>query len=126
MSQALGLIETRGYVGNVEAADAMDELGISAEIIDLRSLKPLDWPTIEASVRKTNRVLIVHEDNEFMGYGAELAAQIADKAFEWLDAPVRRYAIPDIPAFPYAKELEDMVYPTPEGIVRHAQELATY
>ncbi len=110
----------------MEAADAMDELGISAEIIDLRSLKPLDWPTIEASVRKTNRVLIVHEDNEFMGYGAELAAQLADKAFEWLDAPVRRYAIPDIPAFPYAKELEDMVYPTPEGIVRHAQELAKY
>ncbi len=61
-----------------------------------------------------------------MGYGAELAAQIADKAFEWLDAPVRRYAAPDVPTFPYAKELEDMVYPSPEGIIRHAQELAKY
>jgi 2-oxoisovalerate dehydrogenase E1 component len=110
----------------VEAAAMLDELGISAEVIDLRSLKPLDWPTIEASVRKTSRVLIVHEDNEFVGYGAELAAQIADKAFEWLDAPIRRYALPDIPAFPYANELEEMVYPNPEGIVRHAQEVVKY
>jgi pyruvate/2-oxoglutarate/acetoin dehydrogenase E1 component len=110
----------------LEAADPLDELGVSAEIIDLRSLKPLDWPTIEASVKKTSRVLIVHEDNEFVGYGAELAAQVADKAFEWLDAPVRRYALGDIPAFPYAAELEAQVYPTPDGIIRHAQELAKY
>ena len=87
------------------------DLGVSIEVIDLRSLKPLDWATIEASVKKTSRVLIVHEDNEFVGYGAELAAQVADKAFEWLDAPVRRYAAPDIPTFPYASELEEMVYP---------------
>lgn len=110
----------------MEAVPALEELGISAEVIDLRSLRPLDWPTIEASVRKTGRVLIVHEDNEFVGYGAELAAQIADKAFEWLDAPVRRYALGEVPAFPYAKELEDMLYPNPEGIIRHAQELAKY
>ncbi|HSL26990.1 MAG TPA: dehydrogenase E1 component subunit alpha/beta, partial [Acidimicrobiia bacterium] len=110
----------------MEAVGPLLELGVSAEVIDLRSLKPLDWPTIEASVRKTSRVLIVHEDNEFAGYGAELAAQIADKAFEWLDAPVRRYAPGDLPAFPYAAELEEMVYPNPEGIIRHAQELAKY
>jgi pyruvate/2-oxoglutarate/acetoin dehydrogenase E1 component len=71
-------------------------------------------------------VLIVHEDNEFVGYGAELAAQVADKAFEWLDAPVRRYATADIPTFPYASVLEEMVYPNVEGIIRHAQELAKY
>ena len=78
----------------VEAASLLEELDISPEVIDLRSLKPLDWPTIEASVKKTSRALIVYEDNEFVGYGAELAAQIADKTFEWLDAPVRRYALP--------------------------------
>lgn len=110
----------------MEAVDPLEALGVSPEVIDLRSLKPLDWATIEASVKKTSRVLVVHEDNEFVGYGAELAAQVADKAFEWLDAPVRRYALADIPAFPYAPELEEMVYPNTEGIIRHAQELAKY
>jgi len=110
----------------LEAAPVLEGLGISPEVIDLRSLKPLDWPTIEESVKKTSRALIVHEDNEFVGYGAELAAQIADKTFEWLDAPVRRYALPDVPIMPYAGPLEAQLYPTPEGIVRHAQELAKY
>lgn len=110
----------------MEAVGPLADLGVSVEVIDLRTLKPLDWATIEASVKKTSRVLIIHEDNEFVGYGAELAAQIADKAFEWLDAPVRRYAAPDVPSFPYATELEEMVYPNPEGIIRHAQELAKY
>jgi 2-oxoisovalerate dehydrogenase E1 component beta subunit len=110
----------------MEAVPMLEELGFSPEVIDLRSLKPLDWPTIEESIKKTSRALIVHEDNEFMGYGAELAAQIADKTFEWLDAPVRRYALPDVPIMPYAGSLEGQLYPTPEGIVRHAQELAKY
>jgi len=110
----------------LEAAPILEELGISPEVIDLRSLKPLDWPTIETSIKKTSRALIVYEDNEFAGYGAELAAQIADKTFEWLDAPVRRYALPDVPIMPYAGSLENELYPTPEGIVRKAQELAKY
>ncbi|HKX76204.1 MAG TPA: thiamine pyrophosphate-dependent enzyme [Acidimicrobiia bacterium] len=110
----------------MEAVGPLQELGVSPEVIDLRTLKPLDWPTIEASVKKTSRVLIVHEDNEFAGYGAELAAQVADKAFEWLDAPVRRYATGDVPTFPYASELEEALYPNPEGIITHAQELAKY
>ena len=110
----------------MEAVAPLADLGVSIEVIDLRSLKPLDWATIEASVRKTSRVLIIHEDNEFIGYGAELAAQVADKAFEWLDAPVRRYAAPDVPTFPYATELEEILYPNLEGIIRHAQELAKY
>jgi 2-oxoisovalerate dehydrogenase E1 component len=109
-----------------EAVETLEERGIDAELIDLRSLKPLDWPTIEASVQKTSRVLIVHEDNEFVGYGAELAAQVADKAFEWLDAPVKRYALGDLPGFPYAGRLEEMVYPNAQGIVGHAQELVKY
>ncbi len=110
----------------MDAVPLLEELGISPEVIDLRSLKPLDWPTIEASVKKTSRALIVHEDNEFVGYGAEIAAQIADKTFEWLDAPVRRYALPDVPIMPYAGSLENSIYPTPQGIVRHAQDLAKY
>jgi pyruvate/2-oxoglutarate/acetoin dehydrogenase E1 component len=99
---------------------------VSAEVIDVRTLKPLDWPTIESSVAKTARVLIVHEDNEFVGYGAELAAQIADKAFESLDAPVRRYASPDVPTFPYNGKLEAMIMPNTDGIVEHALELLKY
>ncbi|HLF61870.1 MAG TPA: thiamine pyrophosphate-dependent enzyme [Acidimicrobiia bacterium] len=110
----------------MEAVPVLEELGISPEVIDLRSLKPLDWPTIEESIKKTSKALIVYEDVEFGGYGAELAAQIADKGFEWLDAPVRRYALPDVPAMPYAGSLENQLYPTPEGIVRHAQDLAKY
>lgn len=110
----------------LEAGQILEAEGIDAEIIDLRTLKPLDWPTVEASVRKTSRVLIVHEDNEFMGYGAELAAQIADKAWDALDAPVRRYALADIPAMPYAQELEDAVYPNPEGIAARAREVVAF
>jgi 2-oxoisovalerate dehydrogenase E1 component len=111
---------------SIEAVPLLDELGISAEVIDLRSLKPLDWPTIEESIKKTSRALIIHEDNEFVGYGAEIAAQIADKTFEWLDAPVKRYALPDVPLMPYAGPLENALYPTPESIVERAQELAKY
>jgi 2-oxoisovalerate dehydrogenase E1 component len=111
---------------SVAAAELLAEEGISAEVIDLRSIKPLDWPTVEASLAKTGRLLIVHEDNEFVGFGAEIAAQAADQAFELLDAPVRRYATPDVPTFPFASELEAMVMPNTEGIVRHARELAGY
>ena len=110
----------------VQAGGILEAEGIDAEIIDLRSLKPLDWPTIEASIAKTNRALVVHEDNEFMGYGAEIAAQIADKSFESLDAPVRRYALGDFPIMPFANSLEDQMYPTPESIAEHARVLARY
>ncbi|MEX1037483.1 MAG: thiamine pyrophosphate-dependent enzyme [Acidimicrobiia bacterium] len=109
-----------------EAAAILEDLGISPEVIDLRSLKPLDWPTIEESIKKTSRALIVHEDNEFVGYGAEVAAQIADKTFEWLDAPVKRMALPDVPIMPYAGSLEGALYPTAQDIVEKAQELAKY
>jgi pyruvate/2-oxoglutarate/acetoin dehydrogenase E1 component len=110
----------------MEAVPLLEELGIRPEVIDLRTLKPLDWPTIEESIKKTSRALIIYEDNEFMGYGAEIAAQIADKTFEWLDAPVKRYALPDVPIMPYAGSLENALYPTPESIVERAQELAKY
>ena len=111
---------------SMEAVPLLEDLGINPEVIDLRTLKPLDWPTIEESIKKTSRALIIHEDNEFVGYGAEIAAQIADKTFEWLDAPVKRYALPDVPLMPYAGSLEKALYPTPESIVERAQELAKY
>jgi 2-oxoisovalerate dehydrogenase E1 component len=110
----------------MEAVPVLEELGISPEVIDLRSLKPLDWATIEESIKKTSRAFILHEDNEFVGYGAEIAAQIADKTFEWLDAPVKRYGLPDVPLMPYAGSLENALYPTPESIVARVQELAKY
>jgi 2-oxoisovalerate dehydrogenase E1 component len=109
-----------------EAAERLAEQGVDAEVLDLRSLKPLDWPSIEAAVKRTSKVLIVHEDNEFLGLGAEVAAQISEKAFEWLDAPIRRYAAPDVPAFPFAPILEAQVMPNVDGIVERAAELAAY
>lgn len=109
-----------------EAAAELAERGIGADVIDLRTLRPLDWATIGASIEKTGRALIVHEDNGFVGYGAEIAAQIAEKSFEFLDAPVRRYAAPEIPAFPFAENLERSVMPNAAGIVERAAELAEW
>lgn len=110
----------------VEAADLLSEQGIDAAVLDLRSLKPLDWPSIEAAIQRTSKALIVHEDNRFLGYGAEVAAQISEKAFEWLDAPVMRYTAPDIPNFPFAASLEKQVMPSIDGIIEHAETLYRY
>lgn len=111
---------------SMEAAEILAAEGIEAEVLDLRSIKPLDWPSIEAAVRRTSKVLIVHEDNEFGGFGAEVAAQIGEKSFEWLDAPVRRYATPDVPTFPFAGALEEELMPNVAGIVARARALAEY
>jgi 2-oxoisovalerate dehydrogenase E1 component len=111
---------------SVEAADILAKEGIHISVLDLRTLRPLDWPSIEAAIQRTSKVLIVHEDNRFMGYGAEVAAQIAEKSFEWLDAPVRRHTAPDIPAFPFAASLEDQVMPDVAGIVEAARDLAAW
>jgi 2-oxoisovalerate dehydrogenase E1 component len=111
---------------SVEAADRLLTEGIEATVVDLRSLKPLDWPTIEAAVKRTSKVLIVYEDNEFLGYGAEVSAQISERAFDWLDAPVRRYASPEVPTFPYAASLEQQIIPNVDGIVERARDLAAY
>ena len=110
----------------LEAAIELEARGVDVEVLDLRSIKPLDWVSIEAAVRRTGKILIVHEDNEFAGFGAEIAAQIADRAFEWLDAPVKRYGAPDVPAFPFAPGLEAQVMPGVEGIVARAADLAAF
>jgi 2-oxoisovalerate dehydrogenase E1 component len=108
-----------------QAAKTLEQEGIQAEILDLRSLNPYDWDLISASVKKTNRVLVLHEDNISWGYGAEIAARIADELFEYLDAPVRRLAGKDV-FIPYHPVLEDAALPQPADIVRMAKELAAF
>jgi 2-oxoisovalerate dehydrogenase E1 component beta subunit len=110
----------------LEAADQLQrEDGLSVEVLDLRSLLPLDDEAIVATVKKTNRVLIVHEDTVTGGIAGELTARINELAFEWLDAPVRRVAAHDVP-LPYAPQLEDFVLPQTSDIVRAARWLAAY
>ena len=109
----------------VEAAKTLEADGVRVEILDLRSLQPFDWELIAASVKKTNRALVLHEDNLSFGYGAEIAARIGDELFEYLDAPVRRLAGQDV-YVPYHPRLEDAVLPQEADIVRAARELASY
>jgi 2-oxoisovalerate dehydrogenase E1 component len=110
----------------VEAAQRLADQGIDAAVLDLRSIRPLDWVSIEAAVQTTSKILIVHEDSKFGGFGAEVSAQIMERAFDWLDAPVERYCGPEVPAFPYAPDLEEQVMPSVDGIVARAAELAAY
>jgi 2-oxoisovalerate dehydrogenase E1 component len=109
----------------VAAKEVEAEQGLKVEVIDLRSLSPVDWPAIHASVRKTNRVLVAYEDAISWGYGAEIAARIADETFEWLDAPVRRLAAKDT-FVAYAPDLEDVILPQVDGLKRAMVELGSY
>jgi 2-oxoisovalerate dehydrogenase E1 component beta subunit len=110
----------------LEAAEQLaKEDGLSVEVLDLRSLLPMDDEAIVASVKKTNRVLIVHEDTVTGGIAGEITARINELAFEWLDAPVRRVAAHDVP-LPYAPQLEDFVLPQTGDIVRAARWVAAY
>lgn len=111
---------------SLEAALELEQqYGISAEVLDLRSLAPLDDEAIESTVRKTNRVLIVHEDTVTGGIAGEITARINERCFEWLDAPVRRVAAHDVP-LPYAPALEDFVLPQTSDIVRAARWVCGY
>jgi len=94
-----------------------DEEGISAEVVDLRSLRPLDRDTVVASVRKTNRAVVMEEDWLSYGVGAELAATIQEGAFDYLDAPVRRVAAAEVP-LPYAKPMEVAALPNAGHLVK--------
>ncbi len=106
----------------VAAKELEERTGASVEVIDLRSLTPVDWDTIHASVRKTSRALVVYEDALSWGYGSEIAARIADDTFGWLDAPVRRVAATDT-FVAYAPELEDAILPQSEGIGKAMEDL---
>ena len=112
-----------------KALDAAEQLekedGLSVEVLDLRSLLPMDDEAILATVRKTNRVLIVHEDTRTGGVAGEITSRITEGAFEWLDAPIMRVTAHDVP-LPYSPPLEDFVLPQTSDIVRAARRLASY
>jgi 2-oxoisovalerate dehydrogenase E1 component len=105
------------------AADQLAAQGVEAEVIDLRSLVPLDEATIEASVKRTSRVLLLHEDTRRGGFGGELAAILSDRLFYFLDAPIRRVAAPDTPV-PYSPPLEHDFLPKVEQVVEEGLRLA--
>src|SRR5215203_1374855 len=107
------------------AAKQMEQEGVSVEIIDLRSLSPYDWNAITETVKKTNRVIVAHEDSLSFGYGAELAARISDELFEYLDAPVKRVCALDT-FVAYAPQLEDAILPQVADVARAIAELKTY
>ncbi len=109
----------------LEAAEELAKDGVSVEVIDLRTLLPMDDEAIVASVKKTNRALVVHEDTVTGGIAGEITARINELCFEWLDAPVRRVAAHDVP-LPYAPTLEDFVLPQTSAIVRAARWLVAY
>ncbi len=108
------------------AAEALMHEDISVEVVDPRTLNPLDKETILGSVRKTGKALIVHEDNLTLGLGAEIAAMIAGEAFEYLDAPVMRLAGPDVPAVPFSKTMQDIFMPNADKIAEALRKLAAY
>ena len=113
----------------LNALDAADELektdGLSVEVIDLRTLSPLDKDAILGSVKKTNRVMVLHEASLTGGIGGEISAIIAEEAFEWLDAPVIRVASIDAPV-PFAPQMEDYYLPSLGEIIEAARRLASY
>jgi len=110
----------------LEAAETVEMDDIDVEVLDLRTVRPLDTDAILATTRKTGKVLIVHEDNKALGIGAEVSAIISENAFEYLDGPVSRLAGPEIPAMPFAPPLEDMYMIDSEKIANSIRQLAEY
>jgi 2-oxoisovalerate dehydrogenase E1 component len=111
-------------MGN-EAAEILSKEGISVEVIDLRTLVPLDFETVLQSVKKTGKLLIAHEAPRNCGFGAELSARAAEAAFRYLDAPIQRICGKDCPV-PYCKDLEDAVLPQKKDIENALRSLAMY
>jgi len=107
----------------MQAAEELEKSGISAEVIDLRTLRPFDVATVVASVKKTSRIVAVEEGWPFAGIGSEIAAIMMEQCFDWLDAPVKRVAGKDVP-LPYAANLERLAVPQVEDIVAAAREVA--
>ena len=111
---------------SLEAAEKVAADGISVEVVDLRSLRPLDTAAVLASAQKTGKVLVVYEDNQFGGFGAEVAAYVAEEAFEFLDGPVMRLGSPEAPAVPFSQPMEDWFMINPEKIEAAIRKLAAY
>jgi pyruvate/2-oxoglutarate/acetoin dehydrogenase E1 component len=106
----------------LEAADQLAQTGVEAEVIDPRTLVPLDIETIATSVKKTHRVIVVHEAHERVGFGAELVAQVVTHAFDYLDAPPLRVANPNVPT-PFSRTLEELSIPSATQVVEAARQL---
>ena len=111
---------------SLQAAAELENEGVSVEVVDLRTLRPLDTETVLESVRRTSKALVVHEDNAAVSVGSEVSALIAEHVFEYLDAPVMRCAGPEIPAMPFAPTLEAAYMPTAEKIAAKLRELVAY
>ena len=111
---------------SLAAADQLAGEGLSCHVVDLRTLAPLDRPAIVDAARRPGRVLVVHEDHLTGGIGGEIAAIVAQQAFEYLDAPIMRVAGPDVPAMGYHANLEHAFMPNAERIAAGARELAAY
>jgi pyruvate/2-oxoglutarate/acetoin dehydrogenase E1 component len=109
----------------IDAAEELEKEGLDVEIIDLRTLAPLDKASILASVKKTSRAMVLHEASRTGGIGGEIAAQLAEEAFEWLDAPIIRVASIDTPV-PYSPPLEDYYLPQTSDVIAAARKLAAY
>jgi 2-oxoisovalerate dehydrogenase E1 component beta subunit len=109
----------------LEAAEILAKDGVSAEILDLRTLLPLDEEAILASVRRTGKCLVLHEDTRTGGLGAEIAATLSEKAFEWLDGPILRVTAPDTPV-PYSPPLEEAFLPNVNTLLAAARKLVKY
>jgi 2-oxoisovalerate dehydrogenase E1 component len=110
---------------SLDAARIAEERGIDVEVIDLRSLQPFDMEAIAASVKKTNKVIIAHEDSLSWGIGSEIAARIADELFPWLDAPVRRVASLDT-WVAYSPQLEDEILPQMENVLAAIEDIHAF
>lgn len=107
----------------LKAAEVLQEQGVSCEVIDPRTIRPLDIDTIVASVKKTNRVIVAEESHPFCGVAAEISTQIMERAFDYLDAPVKRLSGADVP-MPYAKNLETLAIPAVDQVVAAVREVA--
>jgi 2-oxoisovalerate dehydrogenase E1 component beta subunit len=110
----------------LEAARQLEQEGLSVEVIDLRSIRPMDKTTILQSVEKTHKLLIIHEDNKFGGVGAEISAMVAEEALFSLDAPIRRLAGPDVPAMGYALPLEEEFMSSPAEMADAMREMVKF
>lgn len=110
----------------LQAAEMVAREGIDVEVVDLRTLAPVDRQTILSSVKKTGKALIVYEDNLTLGYGAEVAAILAEEGFEYLDGPVMRLAGPDVPGVPFSPPMQDFFMPNPHKIAEAIRRLARY
>jgi 2-oxoisovalerate dehydrogenase E1 component len=107
------------------AAQMAEKAGISVGVIDLRTIAPYDFETIAEAVKRTSRVVVAHEDQLTCGFGAEIAARIAEELFDYLDAPVTRVGAMDTPVA-YAPELEEVILPQTEDLLEAVQKVAAY